>query len=210
VLASRAATEFPLGHPGAVARLLKDLRETGNPEQVTALLRRNPAAHALPDDLYGAARLLQSLRDAGANEQVTTLAARTATYGPVDDPNGVARLLVALHKKDEQEQVTVLADRAADRVPHNHSAVARLLHSLRDAGAHKQVAALADRLPGAGKYELFLFWQDHRDRFRFGRETDGSPAVQWSWQDLDLRLFPIGLYALGADTAISTENEEMT
>jgi hypothetical protein len=28
------------------------------------------------------------------------------------------------------------------------------------------------------------------DQFRFGRETDGTPAAPWDWEDLDLRLVP--------------------
>ena len=64
-------------------------------------------------------------------------------------------------------------------------AVARLLDALREAGAPEQAAALASRLPGAGMFELFLKQQDRQDRFRFGREADGSPAGPWGWDDLD-------------------------
>ena len=27
--------------------------------------------------------------------------------------------------------------------------------------------------------------EDHQERFRFGRETDGHPAGRWGWEDLD-------------------------
>jgi hypothetical protein len=43
--------------------------------------------------------------------------------------------------------------------------------------------ALAERLPGAGMFEVFREQQE--DRFRFGREADGSPAGPWGWEDLD-------------------------
>jgi hypothetical protein len=33
-------------------------------------------------------------------------------------------------------------------------------------------------------FELFLKRQDRQDRFRFGREADGSPAEPWDWDDL--------------------------
>ncbi len=46
-LADRAAAHVPLDDPYAVARLLDSLREA---EQVTALLRRDPAAHAFLDE----------------------------------------------------------------------------------------------------------------------------------------------------------------
>jgi len=49
----------------------------------------------------------------------------------------------------------------------------------------EQAAALADRLPGAGMFELFRQHEDRRNRFRFGREADGSPAGPWGWEDLD-------------------------
>ena len=64
-------------------------------------------------------------------------------------------------------------------------AVARLLDSLREAGAEEQATALADRLPGAGMFELFREQEGRQDRFRFGREADGSPAGPWGWEDLD-------------------------
>ena len=57
-----------------------------------------------------------------------------------------------------------------------------------EAGAHEQAAALASRLPAAGMFELFLKQQGSVDQFRFGRETDGSPAAPWRWEDLNLWL----------------------
>ncbi len=57
--------------------------------------------------------------------------------------------------------------------------------SLRAAGAESQVMVLASRLPGAGEFSLFRRQEGHQDRFRFGREADGSPAKPWSWEDLD-------------------------
>ena len=65
------------------------------------------------------------------------------------------------------------------------AAVARLLDSLREAGAEEQTTALADRLPEAGMFELFREQEGRQDRFRFGREADGSPARPWAWEDLD-------------------------
>jgi hypothetical protein len=51
--------------------------------------------------------------------------------------------------------------------------------------AKQQAAALAGRLPGAGMFEFLLEQEDRQDRFRFGREADGSPAGPWGWEDLD-------------------------
>ena len=63
--------------------------------------------------------------------------------------------------------------------------MAHLLDALREAGAPEQAAALAGRLPGAGMFELFLKQQDRPDRFRFGREADGTSSGPWGWDDLD-------------------------
>jgi hypothetical protein len=60
-----------------------------------------------------------------------------------------------------------------------------LLASLRNAGAEQQAAALAERLPGAGLFGLFREQESRQDRFRFGRQADGSPAGPWGWEDLD-------------------------
>jgi hypothetical protein len=80
----------------------------------------------------------------------------------------------------------VLADRVAGSFPlDDPRAVARLLKKLRAAGAEEHATALAERLPAAGMFELFREQGGRQDRFRFGREADGSPAEPWGWEDLD-------------------------
>ena len=75
---------------------------------------------------------------------------------------------------------------AAAHVPlDDPAAVAELLRSLREAGAEQQITAMADRLPGAGMFKLFREQENRQDRFRFGREAEGSPAGPWGWEDLD-------------------------
>jgi hypothetical protein len=34
-------------------------------------------------------------------------------------------------------------------------------------------------------FQLFLEQEGNQDRFRFGREADGSPAKPWNWEDLE-------------------------
>jgi hypothetical protein len=124
------------------------------------------------------------LRWAGAHEQVSALAERTAAHAPLDDPGAVAGLLDTLREAGAHEQVTALAERAADHIPlDDREAVAALLDRLRAAGEREPAIALAERLPGAGMFEIFRKQQE--DRFRFGREADGSPAGPWGWEDLD-------------------------
>ena len=98
----------------------------------------------------------------------------------------MARLLDSLRWADAEQQVTALAGRAAAHVSlDSPGGVTRLLDSLRQAGAEQQATALAERLPGAGLFELFREQESRQDRFRFGREADGSPARPWGWEDLD-------------------------
>jgi hypothetical protein len=83
-----------------------------------------------------------------------------------------------------------LAERAAAHIPdhvgmHDPDAVARLLSRLHDIAAHHQATALAERLPAARRFAEFLGLDDPWERFRFGREPDGSAADPWTWEDLD-------------------------
>ncbi|GBQ03905.1 hypothetical protein SSP531S_53840 [Streptomyces spongiicola] len=180
------AAHASLDDPFAVAWLLEGLREAGAQEQVTTLAER-AAAHASLDDPSAVAWLLEGLREAGAQEQVTTLVNRDpAAHASLDHPFAVARLLEGLREAGAQEQVTTLAERAAAHASlDNPSAVARLLEGLQLAGAHEQFTALAERLPAAGCFDQFIGIGDHRERFRFGREPDGSVAAPWAWGDLE-------------------------
>jgi hypothetical protein len=132
--------------------------------------------------------LLDRLRWAGAQEQITVLLARDpAAHVSLDDPSAVAGRLGSLQRAGAQEQITVLLRRdLAAHVSLSESwLVAVLLGQLRKAGGQEQATALADRLPGAGEFELFCRKEDPQNRFRFGREADGSRAEPWDWGDLD-------------------------
>ena len=102
-------------------------------------------------------------------------------------PGRRRRPAAQLREAGAQDQVTALLPeiRAAHAALDNPAGVASLLGSLREAGAHEQVTALAGRLPGAGMFEFFREQEGSQDRFRFGREADGSPAGPWAWEDLD-------------------------
>ncbi|MFH8371847.1 hypothetical protein, partial [Streptomyces sp. NPDC018031] len=96
------------------------------------------------------------------------------------------RLLGVLRGAGAEGQAAVLAERAAAHVAlEDPDAVARLLGVLREAGAEEQAAVLAARLPAAGHFGRFIKISDHRSRFRFGREPDGSAAPSWAWDDLE-------------------------
>ena len=99
----------------------------------------------------------------------------------------MAWLLDRLREAGTQEQAAELLHRdpAAHLALDDPLGVASLLDRLREAGAQEQAAALAGRLPGAGMFELFREQEDRQHRFRFGRESDGSPAGPWGWEELD-------------------------
>lgn len=65
------------------------------------------------------------------------------------------------------------------------TAAAHLLHALQNAGADEQASVLIGRLSAEGMFNVFCGLNDHRARYRFGREPDGSPAPSWTWDDLD-------------------------
>ncbi len=145
------------------------------------------AARVSLGDPGGVASLLGALREAGADGQAAALVARDPAAGvSLDDPGGVAFLLGALRRAGAAEQAAVLAARAAAGVSlDDPGRVASLLNRLREAGAAEQAAVLAERLPGVGLFGLFLELRGGQDRFRFGREADGSPSGPWGWDDLD-------------------------
>ena len=217
-LASRAAAHAPLDDPGAVADLLASLRKAGAHEQAAALASR-AAAHAPLDNPDGVAYLLDRLRKAGAREQAAALASRAAAHAPLDDPGAVDGLLASLRDAgaDEQAAALLARDPAAHAVLDDEAAVGNLLDRLLRTGAREQAAALAARLPAAGMFkllllaaqlptadmfELFLGQSGLADRFRFGREADGTPAAPWGWEDLRLCLF-LGCMAVGTGAALS-------
>jgi len=131
------------------------------------------------------AGLLSGLQAVGAEEQVATLLNRDpAAHVLLDDPDAVADLLSGLQAVGAEKQAAALADRAAHATLDDPYAVATLRGTLRAAGAQEQATALTDRLPGAGMFGLFREQDGHQNRFRFGREADGSPTKPWGWEDL--------------------------
>lgn len=101
-----------LANPHDVAWLLGALRNAGASEQVSALLARDPAAHASLDDPLGVAYLLDTLRGLGAVGHVTTLLDRDpATDASLEDPAHVAELLCALGEAGARAHTSALIER---------------------------------------------------------------------------------------------------
>jgi hypothetical protein len=138
------------------------------------------------DDRRLAAGCADRLRDTGAEDQVDALLARDpAAHAPLHNPLAVAALLHSLSEANAGEQVSALAARAAAQATLDSPLAAiALLDALEHVGEQRQAGLLTDRLPPAGMFEVFLDQADHQERFRFGRNEDGSPARQWGWPDL--------------------------
>ena len=174
-----------LNDPLSVAILLDVLLENGGtPEQIAALADHTSVVSV--EEPAEVAGLLRALQRAGARAQAATLANRAAVSVSFDDPISVAALVDAMHKAGAGEQLSTLLRRnpAAHVTLTNGYRALRLLERLQKVGAHEQVGILTDRLRDEGSFDIWLA-EGHQERFRFGREADGSPAKPWDWEDLD-------------------------
>jgi hypothetical protein len=147
-LADRAVAHCPVDNPEDVAELLEELQEAGAQEQVSALLRRDPARQVAVHDEHAVLRLLNELVRLNAQEQAKTLAYRAAAYVTLDEPGRVATLLENFWKRHVLGYMTILLDRnpAAHVALDDGHAVAKLLHVLKEAGAEEQITSLANRI----------------------------------------------------------------
>jgi hypothetical protein len=117
-LAHRALTQMQTASSYDAAELLRELRLAGAAQQVSALLDRDPAAHAKITYTFGIANLLQELREIGAEQQISTLLDRDpATHVSITDPNAVVKLLQELRAAGAEQQVARLKERAATARP---------------------------------------------------------------------------------------------
>ncbi|MGP4114437.1 hypothetical protein ACTWP5_26440 [Streptomyces sp. 4N509B] len=186
-LAARAASGVALDDPYAVGELLADLREGEAREQADVLLARDPARRVPLDEPFGLGRLLDRLVQVGAREQLDVLLTRDpASQVSLDDLAAASVLLDSLRAAGAVEQAAALAARMACHAPlDNPHPVGGLLSVLREAGPPELADVLVARLPAAGRFFEFLGIDGHRERFRFGREPDGSAAAAWTWEDLE-------------------------
>ncbi|MGW2312832.1 hypothetical protein [Actinomadura luteofluorescens] len=170
--------------------LLITLRELHAEAQVVALADRAVAQVDLADP-SSVGHLLDTLHRLEADEPIDRLMARDpATHADLTGPGPVATLLEGLHSVGAHAQI----DRLLARDPGTHADLAKLgtyvnfpaiLEKLRKVGAHEPAAELAERLPQVGRFDAYVRLGDRADRFRYGREPDGTPAAPWRWDDLD-------------------------
>ncbi|MEO3861422.1 helix-turn-helix transcriptional regulator [Acrocarpospora sp. B8E8] len=183
LLARDPATRISLDNPIAVAELVEALRRAGTRDQLTALAER-VSTHMYVNDPFAVAELVELLRRAGTRDQLIALLARDPAHIALDDAYVVAALVTPLKVGAHNRLTALLASDPADIALEDPYLVAELMEALRMAGAHDQLNVLARRLPAAGLFRTFLDIGDHRERFKFGREPDGSPSAPWTWDDL--------------------------
>ena len=187
LLSRDPAAHASLDNPFGVARLMGALWGAGAWARAEQLGSR-AAAHASLDDPSGVARLLDALRETEAvRQQAAVLLDRDpAAHASLDDPSGIAYLLGALRRAGAEQQAAALGSRAAAHASFDDPyGVSRLLDALREAGAEQQAGTLVDRLSAEGLFRLLCEQPGHVGQYRFGRESVGSAARSWGWDDLD-------------------------
>ncbi|MFJ4013865.1 hypothetical protein [Streptomyces sp. NPDC090026] len=110
-------------------------------------------------------------------------------HGPPASPQDgiLKRSVKALREAGAEKQVAMLLarDPAAHTRLNDPYRFIHLLRALREAGAGEQVTALPERLAAAGYFQVLIELGDYGERFKLGREPDGSAATPWTWEDLE-------------------------
>ena len=179
LLARDPAARVSLDDPGAVAVLLGALREAGADEQAAALAARSRRPRLPRRPGRRGRGLLAALREAGADEQAAALAGRAAAHVSLDDPGGVADLLGALREAGAEEQAAALA---GPRPPPTSPSTTRApWPPCWTRCGRRARTSRPPRWPtgcrGPACSGCSSEQQDGQDRFRFGREADGSPSA---------------------------------
>ncbi len=132
--------------PFGIAKLLKELRESGARPTAVAKFAMCIAESAPLDELFSVAVLLGDLREAGALNAVSRLVDRVSRIDSIRDSSGLDQLLTQLREAGAHDAVCKLYY-AFETVPFSSSFVAtRVLRELRLSGALKEAAALACRI----------------------------------------------------------------
>ena len=141
-----------------LAVLLRALGTARADGAVRALVARDPARHADPDDLRETALLVTAMHAAGpeASDVTRALADWTAGHCVIDGAQAVANLLQAMRAAGQAGAVRRLLDRDPARLGKVDSgdSVAWLLTELREAGAGEAIRTLLARDP-AGHVDLY-------------------------------------------------------
>ncbi|WP_242890940.1 hypothetical protein [Actinomadura litoris] len=181
-LAERATARVPLTDPGAIAELIDHLAAIGSPKLITVVLDRDPATRLSLDHVI--ADWSSRSPDDPTNwplppppADIDDFLGSPTPDDPANGPPPRADVDDFLERPDPWGGLD-------DHFPDVSSGVKQLVRRLAKVGANDQAAALLQRLPAAGRFHT---WKDlivNPERFRFGREHDGTPAAPWDWNDL--------------------------
>ncbi|MEU9398000.1 helix-turn-helix transcriptional regulator [Streptomyces sp. NPDC048324] len=192
LLARNPAGHVAVDNLSAVGVLLHLLREAGADEQFTILAERI-SPHIRSDRSSAEAGILEMLAEAGADEEYMAKSVRMATSF-ARTPSDAARVLPVLMKVAQEvglnEQFIALAKQVdlgnkSAFVPNLDRLLRVLRVSTSASESNSQVMDLTESLPALGRFEEFIELHDNRERFRYGREPDGSSAAPWTWEDLE-------------------------
>ena len=155
ILAARVVEQASLEDLPSVASLLRALHGVGAADAVRAVVARDPARHADPEEPKEIAVLLEALHAIGAAEAARALATWAANDADLEHPQTLARLLKALRTVGANDAVQILL--ARDPVGHGNFndpwEVSALLIELRAARAGEAVQALLARAPASCSIE---------------------------------------------------------
>ncbi|MFD9552557.1 hypothetical protein ACFWBG_34690 [Nocardia salmonicida] len=184
-LAQRSADDLVLTDALSTGMMLGALQDIDSTDLIATLANR-AVSEVVLDDAYGAASMLASLQRIALTDLVEMFAVRVATQTILKFETFIVRLVQSLQQTETSEPLKLLLDRiGTDTILGNPGDVVQLLEALKRAHAFEQIEVLASRLPAAGMFREFVDVTGEPDRFRFGREPDGTPALRWAWTDLD-------------------------
>lgn len=188
LIARQPAGFVALDIPQDVLYLLMALHRAGAEGQMEELLTRCAAENVVFSDAFTLARVMKQLRGARSSKHLKMLlACNPAGHASLGDPIAVSSLLEILWDIGEAEQTRILADRAAHGSLGSEVGAEELLKTLQRIHADEQAEIIISRLPAEGCFKAFPRQPGYKDKYRFGREPDGTPAAPWGWTDLDLQ-----------------------
>lgn len=183
-VAANAADNVVFDDALVLARLVDVLAFMGSKRSLDVLLGRDLAARVSLDDRRAVDALVRSLHSAGAQEEACALTARSmAHFGQEFQAEEI------ILKRSRQGRDVYVAEggmsvhvRNLDLLPLH--AVAEVLRAVEKTQAALHEIAVADWMTAAGQFSTHFDQGDNDERYRFGREPDGTPAEPWGWDDL--------------------------
>ncbi|MEU6587496.1 helix-turn-helix transcriptional regulator [Nocardia sp. NPDC046763] len=182
---ARQAASTACGDARGLAQLLDELQRVGTPEQVTELARRAAATAPLQSPL-DVAVLMTQLHRAGTVEELADVAARAATTVAINDLGQVRALLEQYRIIGANSHIDALLHRVTtEAVPYSRFRQADQLYEwLAFNGNLDHIDAIVRHLTAAGQFDKYLHFSGMHEKYRFGRDPDGTPAEPWCWTDL--------------------------